>query len=222
MTDNHKRKGRVSGFLRKQSFTIALAICLVAIAITAIFAATGNNGQVQEPNVGVVDQQDESLANKQTPTAAPTESPVPSETPKAVSSTVVLTMPVNGNIIKDFSIDKLVFFQTLNTWATHNGIDIACGDNKNAMAALSGEVESVASDQSGGIVVIISHAGGQKTVYSGLSDVTVKAKDSVDSGQIIGTVGTPAFEASDGEHLHFEYIVNGKYADPTKYFSQNK
>ena len=32
--------------------------------------------------------------------------------------------PVSGNIIKEHTVDQLVFSNTLKEWSTHNGIDI--------------------------------------------------------------------------------------------------
>ena len=52
--------------------------------------------------------------------------------------------------------------------------------------------------------------------YAGLSDLSVKEGDKVNAGQQLGTAGIPPFESDLGVHVHFEYLENGKYADPAE------
>lgn len=128
-------------------------------------------------------------------------------------------MPVEGEIMKEFANNKLVYSSTLDVWATHNGIDIAADKTTVVKAAADGIVSSIKNDPRYGLTVIIEHVNGYKTVYSNLlSTEFVVEGEKVEQGQSIGTVGnTAAFEISDEPHLHFELLKDNEQQDPELY-----
>ncbi len=128
-------------------------------------------------------------------------------------------MPVEGEIMKEFANNKLVYSSTLDVWATHNGIDIAADKTTVVKAAADGTVSSIKNDPRYGLTVIIEHVNGYKTVYSNLlSTEFVVEGEKVEQGQSIGTVGnTAAFEISDEPHLHFELLKDNEQQDPELY-----
>ena len=68
---------------------------------------------------------------------------------------------------------------------------------------------SAESDPLMGNKVVLSHAGGLKTVYASLGSIAenLKAGDTVRRGQVIGQAGNSAInESAEGNHLHFEVI----------------
>jgi len=77
-----------------------------------------------------------------------------------------LRMPVNGNVIKQFSGDNLVFSNTMNDWRVHRGIDIDAPLGTQVRAAAAGVVERVFEDDMLGVVVIIDHGDGLQTIYA--------------------------------------------------------
>jgi murein hydrolase activator len=81
----------------------------------------------------------------------------------------------------------------------NNGVDFSTNKGTQALAIFSGKVTSVFEIPGAGMNVIVTH-GSYKTVYSGLSEVSVKQGDKVSTKQAIGVVGY------DGEDytLHFE------------------
>ena len=119
--------------------------------------------------------------------------------------------PVEGDIIREFAKDNLVYSQTLEEWTTHNGIDIKADKTTVVKSAEAGTVKSIKNDPRYGLTVVIEHANGFQTVYSNLltSEFVVEG-EVVEKGQSIGTVGnTAAFEIADEPHLHFEIIKDG-------------
>ena len=127
--------------------------------------------------------------------------------------------PVEGEIVKDFTRDSLVYSETLKEWTIHNGIDIKADRTTVVKAAEEGIISAIKNDPRYGLTVIIEHEDGFKTIYSNLlTSEFVKEEEKVEKGQSIGTVGnSAAFEIADEAHLHFEMILNNEYVDQKMY-----
>ncbi len=127
------------------------------------------------------------------------------------------SMPVEGEVQKEYAVDKLVYSETLKEWVTHTGIDIKAEKTTVVKAAEEGTVTAIKNDPRYGITVIIEHSGGYETRYANLLTAEfVTIGEKVTKGQTIGTVGdTGSFEILDEPHLHFELLKNGEYQDPT-------
>ena len=127
--------------------------------------------------------------------------------------------PVEGDIVRDFAVDSLIFSETLQEWTTHTGVDIKADKTTVIKAAEAGTVKTIKNDPRYGMTVVIEHANGFKTVYSNLltSEFVVEG-EKVEKGQSIGTVGnTAAFEIADEPHLHFEILKDNISVDPNIY-----
>lgn len=131
----------------------------------------------------------------------------------------VFTMPVEGEIIREFAKDKLVYSETLQEWIVHNGIDIKADKTTVVKASASGKVSSIKNDPRYGLTITIEHNNGFKTVYANLLTAEfVTEGEVIEGGQTIGTVGnTATFEILDEPHLHFEMIKDGEYVDSSIY-----
>ena len=131
------------------------------------------------------------------------------------------TRPVEGNTVTGFSMDKLLYNETMRDWRTHDGIDIAADAGTAVAAARAGTVESVEADPIMGMTVVIRHEDKYETVYSSLTDMPeVEAGDSVTAGQVIGYVGeSAASESALGPHLHFSVLNGGTPVDPETFLS---
>ena len=92
----------------------------------------------------------------------------------------------------------------LGTGRMHSGTDLGAPTGTPVLAAYAGEVSM--ADWSGGygLMVILRHLEGtQESRYAHLSEVLVKAGQSVQKGEVIGRVGSTGL--STGPHLHFEW-----------------
>lgn len=127
--------------------------------------------------------------------------------------------PIDGEIIKDFANETLVYSKTLEEWTTHLGIDIKGAKTSIVKSAEDGVVESIKNDPRYGLTVTISHEDGFKTVYSNLLTTEfVQEGDKVDKGDTIATIGeTASFEVLDETHLHFEMYKDEQPVNPTLY-----
>lgn len=131
----------------------------------------------------------------------------------------VFSMPVEGDVIKEYAKDKLVYSDTLKEWVTHAGIDIKADKTTIVKASEEGKIKSIKNDPRYGLTVVIEHNNGYSTVYSNLLTAEfVTAGETVKKGQTIGTVGnTATFEISDESHVHFEILKDNVQIDPNMY-----
>ena len=125
--------------------------------------------------------------------------------------------PVEGEIMKVYAKDNLVFSNTLQEWTTHLGIDIKADKTTVVKSAEAGTIKTIKNDPRYGLTITIEHDNGYQTVYANLlSSEFVVEGETVEKGQSIGTVGnTATFEIADEAHLHFEVLKDGVQIDPT-------
>lgn len=225
-------KESVKVFFQKQGLYVLIFLCVVAAGITAIIAwPRENNEQIGDSDQGAAVIEAPSLSEeiaRATPVPTvilPSPSASVSAQPSASgqanpngSGKLTLTKPLKGLIVNKFSGDSNVLFPSLNIWMTHNGVDIQAEDKASVGAALSGTVAEVSTDEADGGKVVITHSGNAVTVYAGLGNIVVKKDEKVNAGQKIGDIGEMPKELDLSYHLHFEYIVEGAYKDPEKYF----
>ena len=127
-----------------------------------------------------------------------------------------LSMPIDGEVMNEFSGGELVKSNTTGAWQTHNGIDIKATIGDAVTAADSGTVSEVKNDPLWGVTVTIDHGNGIISRYCNLNTgVTVQTGQEVSAGEEIGAVGDTAdIESSEETHLHFEVTKNGSYTNP--------
>ena len=127
--------------------------------------------------------------------------------------------PVEGEILRAYAKDNLVYSATLDEWVTHNGIDIVAEKTTVVKASAEGTVKSIKNDPRYGLTVVIEHVNGFTTVYSNLLTAEfIEEGEKVEQGQTIGTVGnTATFEIADEPHLHFEIQKDSQSVDPELY-----
>ena len=178
----------------------------------------GNNDNKQneyeekvEETANVTDKKEVNVANK----VEKKETPTVVETVKDPE----FIMPVEGEIVKKYGKDKLIYSETLKEWTTHLGIDIKADKTTVVKSASEGTVKSIKNDPRYGLTVVIEHKNGFSSVYSNLLTAEfVVVGEKVKAGQTIGTVGnTATFEILDDSHLHFEILKDGNSVDPEMY-----
>jgi len=102
----------------------------------------------------------------------------------------------------------------------HAGIDLAAPTGTDVYAAREGVVTESGVDATLGQYVVIEHDGGWSTVYGHLSVRRARLNDRVESGMIIGNVGSTGH--STGPHLHFEVRNRGEPRDPAPLIPRGK
>ncbi len=141
----------------------------------------------------------------------PTEAePIPAP-PAVPAEPINFTMPVNGEIIQQFSGDELVFNETMGDWRTHNGVDVAAAIDTPVVAIQAGTVSKVSIDDLlGGVVEIQS--GEVLIRYCGLNnEISLQKGQELRCGDVIGRVGEMPSELSLPSHIHIEAMRGEEY-----------
>lgn len=102
----------------------------------------------------------------------------------------------------------------------HTGVDFSVLAGKPVYAPGAGTVIFSGTKYNGyGKHIIIDHGiNGISTLYAHLSDVDVKEGQTVERGEMIGTVGSTG--RSTAPHLHYEIRIDDKQVNPAKYSMQ--
>lgn len=101
----------------------------------------------------------------------------------------------------------------------HSGVDLRAAYGTEVPSAGNGRVTFSGERGGYGTLVVIQHEDGVETRYAHLAATEVREGDRVESGQIIGRVGSSG--RSTGAHLHFEVLVHGARVDPERLASRN-
>lgn len=176
-------------------------------------SVSNSNSQTSSANQSNTTQNKTNTDTKTTQTNSQTEE---NEEDK---DTLEFSMPVEGEITREFSNENLIYSETLQEWVTHMGIDIKADKTTIVKAAEEGTVKTIKNDPRYGLTIVIEHEDGFQTVYSNLLTAEfVVEGEKVKKGQTIGTVGTTAvFEIADEAHLHFEILKDSINVDPSLY-----
>jgi murein DD-endopeptidase MepM/ murein hydrolase activator NlpD len=95
----------------------------------------------------------------------------------------------------------------------HAGIDLIARGGTTVVAAAPGRVTWAARRAGGwGLLVVVRHQAGVRTMYAHLESTAVHVGDWVAGGTALGRVG--ATGDATGPHLHFEVRVKGAAVDP--------
>lgn len=139
-----------------------------------------------------------------------------------------LFLPTNGigRVSSHFNLRRR--HPVTGTIRPHRGIDIAANRGTPVYAVEQGIVSLIQTTCREGNMscgggfgnfVRIAHINApfNESVYAHLSEVRVRAGESVDKGQLIGTLGNTG--SSTGPHLHFETWNRGVALNPTNFFN---
>lgn len=226
-SEYRSKKGKGSA-----AFYIIIGCCLLAIGGASWFAASNLSKLNVPKNESNTDSSSDFISQITSIITEPTESITSAPAEKKVSDvpyssnknteskvdkkpeTVTFTMPVQGEITKNYNESELQYSSTYGDMRVHTGIDIACENGTSVSAAGNGTVLTVEENSALGTTVSIDHGNGITTRYSAISGTSLKPGDKLSAGDIIGTTATVPGECADQSHLHFEVLKNGHPSDP--------
>lgn len=101
-------------------------------------------------------------------------------------------------------------------WKKHLGVDYGASRGAPILATADGVVQYSGKKGGYGNAVILRHGGIYTTLYAHMSKLGkgIRSGKTVTQGQVIGYVGRSGW--ATGDHLHYEFRVNGQHKDPLK------
>lgn len=126
-----------------------------------------------------------------------------------------LRWPLSGNVIKNYSTDKLIYFETLGQFKTNPGIFIAGEKGNPIVAAANGIVKEIKKEDKTGQTLILDIGGGYTLTYGQLEEIAVKPGDYVKDGQEMAKLAkVTKYYRMEGEHLYFQVQKDGENINP--------
>jgi len=125
-----------------------------------------------------------------------------------------LPWPVAGRVRVAYGRRKHPKF---DTYTFENGMEIAAPEGSPVTAVHEGTVAFADRFRGYGLMVVIDHGGKHHTLYAHLADVRVQPGQKVETGQVLGVVGSGV----EGPGLYFEVRFQGRPEDPAEWLSAN-
>ncbi|MFQ7472617.1 MAG: peptidoglycan DD-metalloendopeptidase family protein [Anaerovoracaceae bacterium] len=207
---------------QKDKPAIALVLCFCLIAIVSILIVKANIDKIKDNmESGKVSDvvKEKAVDEKKEETSPSVVDSRDNDKSGDAASAAKFIVPLKGEIIMDYSMDMPIYWETLDQYMTHSGVDISSPAGTEVKACASGTVTKVEEDDRFGITAEINHGNGIISVYSNLSKTgLIELGEIVSQGDVIGEVGQSSmFEFESPEHLHFEMRKNDEPADPADY-----
>ena len=211
-------------FIDKKELIVFIAVVVVVFATVITIATLALNDTPVVGDDPVVNPGDDDDDPTQKPEDPDDNNPV--DLPKAK-----FAVPVKGEyemvrIFFDLSLSDEELVSAIISTGSHmiesKGVSYAKSDNSvfDVCSIYDGKVTSVEEDELDGVCVTIRHADGVESIYSSLSDVSVKVNDTIKLGQTIGKASTSLTDVEAGVHVHLEVKVNDAYVNPTTVFGK--
>lgn len=133
-----------------------------------------------------------------------------------------LAWPIVGNVLINYSMDKTIYFPTLEQYKYNPAIIISAVEGETITAAANGKVNSVYSDSELGNVVVMELGNGYELTYGQLKDITVSEGGFVNKGDIIGSVAAPTkYYSVEGCNVYFKLTKDGTPVNPMTKLTAN-
>lgn len=126
-----------------------------------------------------------------------------------------LVWPVVGNVLVNYSMDKTVYFPTLQQYKYNPAIIIQANEGDLITAAAAGKVTDVFEDAQIGHGVTMELGGGYEVTYGQLTNILVSEGSYVAMGDIIGEVAAPTkYFSVEGTNVYFKLTKDGEPINP--------
>lgn len=124
--------------------------------------------------------------------------------------------PTEGRIVTRFGRVK---HPELKTVTENIGVEIKAPEGSPVQVVASGKITKITWQRGRGNIVIVSHYGGYYTVYTHLGEILVDLLETVESGQVIGSVGESG--SLKGPILHFEVWKGTTKLNPENWLAKS-
>lgn len=126
--------------------------------------------------------------------------------------------PVNGAVIMSYSMDKTVYFQTLDQYKYNPAVLIEGAEGDQVLCGAPGVIKSIDVNAQTGTTVNVDIGNGYELFYGQLKEVPVKVGDYVEAKSVLGYVSQPTkYYSKEGCNVYFEMRKDGQPVNPVEY-----
>ncbi len=218
---------------------IAAAACLVAGAIG--FAAVYSTKIVNKEQVPTEISQVSSIVEpteKETPkkiqklpekeTESQTEEIIQNTEPASekqeevhFAQDSIKNWPLKGDVLIPFSMEKTIYFPTLDQYQYNRGMVIRAQQDQEVCAVARGKIIDIYDSEETGCTIVQDLGDGVTAIYGQLKDLNYSQGDIIDAGVIIGYVDEPTkYYLVEGPNIYFALEQDGTAMDPMIYFGK--
>lgn len=132
-----------------------------------------------------------------------------------------LLWPVDGNVVMSFSMDRTVYFPTLDQYRYNPAVIIAGAAGDSVIASAPGTVKSIDVLSQTGTTVTVDMGNGYECLYGQLKEVPVTVGSYVEAGTLLGYLSEPTkYYSVEGCNLYFEMRKEGQPVNPIDYMAE--
>lgn len=242
MNNNEKQS-----FLKGKGSSVALVVCFVAvIALVGTFTFRNYQNKLEQ-QVAQAEKETEEMAKEKTEATTTNDIVLPEveddtsgaeatedtkndmsadSTEETAGDTYdvwfdensTLDWPASGAVIIDYSMDKTVYFPTLEQYKYNPALVVGGEVGEMISAAQEGIISSIEQDAQTGLTVTVDMGNGYSAVYGQLKEVPVEIGMYVNKGQTLGHLSEPTkYYSVEGTNLYFELLKDGVPVNPLDY-----
>lgn len=126
-----------------------------------------------------------------------------------------LLWPVAGNVLMNYSADRVIYFETLEQFKCNPAVIIDAKVGTEVLGAAQGIVTSITNDDVTGWTITASIGSGYSLVYGQLENVAFEVGDVIEEGVVLGTIAQPTkYYSVEGSNLYFQVIKDEETVNP--------
>ncbi len=126
-----------------------------------------------------------------------------------------LVWPIVCNVLINYSMDKTVYFPTLQQYKYNPAIIIQAAEGSIISAAAAGKVTSVYEDPKIGNTIVMELGDGYELTYGQLANILVSEGSYVSVGDVIAEVASPTkYYSVEGTNVYFKLTKDGNPVNP--------
>lgn len=131
----------------------------------------------------------------------------------------VTNWPVKGDVLLPFSMDKTVYFPTLDQYQYNRGMVIRANEGDAVYSVTEGRIIDIYDSAETGCTVVQDLGDGYTATYGQLANLTCSEGDVLEAGETLGTVGkVTRYYTVEGTNVYFAMEQDGKPVNPMDYF----
>lgn len=132
-----------------------------------------------------------------------------------------LLWPVDGNILMSYSMDKTVYFSTLDQYKYNPAMIISGAEGDQVICGAPGIIKSIDITAQTGTTVTVDLGNGYELLYGQLKEVPVNVGDYVEAKTVLGYVSEPTkYYSVEGSNVYFEMRKDGRPVNPMDYMAE--